>query len=84
MLINMPSSNMKYRLMYSVRLLALTVITVSGIFFLLGLGLLLWLLHEMPGIISREDVLTTVVLGSVAGCFGILYAFLVRKTDKNN
>ena len=84
MLTNMALSSMKYRLMYSARLLALTVITISGIFFLMWLGLLLWLLHEMPGIITREDVLTMVVLGSVSGCFGVLYVFLVRKTDKRN
>jgi hypothetical protein len=47
-------------------------------------GLLLWLLQEMPGIITRESILTTVVFGSVSAFFGVLYVFLVRKTDKSN
>jgi len=72
------------RLIYSARLLVLAVITVSGIMFLMWSGLLLWLLHEMPGIITRENILTTVVFGSVSAFFGVLYVFLVRKTDKSN
>ena len=84
MLTNMTPSRMKYRLMYSARLLVLAVITVSGIMFLMWSGLLLWLLHEMPGIITRENILTTVVFGSVSAFFGVLYVFLVRKTDTSN
>jgi hypothetical protein len=84
MMSNVAPSNTKYRLMYSARLLSLIVITVTGTLFLMWLGLLLWLLHKMPGIITREDVLTTVVLGSVSACFGALYVFLLRKTDGSN
>jgi hypothetical protein len=86
MMSNVAPSNIKYRLMYSARLLSLIVITVTGIFFLMWLGLLLWLLHKMPGIITRQDVLTSVVLGSVCACFGVLYVFLLRrrKTDRRN
>jgi hypothetical protein len=58
MLTNTASSRVKYRLMYSARLLALAVITASGITFLMWSGLLLWLLFEMPGIITREEILT--------------------------
>ena len=84
MLSNMGESGIKYRLLYSARLVALIVGAFSGIFFLMWAGLLVWLLHEMPGIISREDFLTTVVLGIVSACFGVLYVFLVRKTDRSN
>ena len=81
---HMVASNIKYRLTYSARLLALIVFTFVGIFFLMYLGLLWWLLYKMPGIISRQDVLTTVVLGSLSLCFGVLYSFLLRKTDRNS
>ena len=78
------SLGVKYRLMYSARLVSLMVMTGAGIFFLMYCGLLLWLLHVMPGIITRLDVLTTVVLGSVSLCFGVLYVFFLRKTDRSS
>jgi H+/Cl- antiporter ClcA len=74
-------SKVKYQLMYAARLLVLSLTTASGIFFLMWSGVLLWQLHEMPGIVTRDDILATIVLGIGSGCFGILYALLLRKTE---
>ena len=74
---------MKYAIIYSARILALVATTIVGVFFLAWFGLLLWLLYEMPGIITREDVIVTAVLGVVFVCLGILYAVLARRTPSN-
>jgi vacuolar-type H+-ATPase subunit I/STV1 len=71
---------MKYAIAYSARLLALVATTIAGFFFLGWFGLLMWQWHEMPGIITREDVIVTAVLGVVFVCLGVLYAFLARRT----
>jgi hypothetical protein len=76
--------SVKYRLMYSARLISLIVTTAAGIFFLISFGIDVWQFHVMPGIVTRQDVLTTLALGSVSLCFGAWYVFLVRKTDRSN
>jgi hypothetical protein len=45
-------------------------------------GLLLWFRHELPGIITREGILTTVVFGSVSEFYmSFWFAKLTRATD---
>ena len=67
---------MNYVLRYSARIAALVMSTVSGVFFLIQFGLVLWLYHEMPGTITKSDLIASAVFGACLLCSGIAYYFL--------
>jgi len=73
---------MHYAVKYSARIIALILVTFFGIWFLMWVGLLAWLHYaqHMPGLITRDDLITTSVLGLVSVCCGAVYIFLAAKT----
>ena len=73
---------MHYAVKYSARIIALIMLTFFGIWFLMWVGLLVWLyyIQHLPGLIMRDDLITTSVLGLISVCSAAVYIFLVAKT----
>jgi len=73
---------MRYVLKYAARIIALILATFFGIWFLMWVGLLVWLYYvkHLPGLITLGDFITTSVLGLISVCCGVAYIFLAAKT----
>ena len=76
------TTGIRITVMYLGRILSLCAATFLGVWFLMWLGMVLWNYHEMPGIVTREDLITTAVLGTISLCFGLAYRFFAGKTRR--
>ena len=73
---------MRYVLTYSARIVTLILTTLLGCFFVIWCAIFIPIFLDMPGIISREDVIGGASVGLGFALLAALYIFLVRKTSR--